>query len=131
MGSWQVSGRMDETQLSGFPVWSSEGGAIHLCIAGGSEPSLEEGSGNSEQTDEDEDLDAEAQAQPLNSKVSPPQALSVAPVAIPLWPILRPLSSQPLHTSGTCVSPLVPPHTHLGTSVPSVAAHPQHGLPPS
>ncbi|XP_027253334.1 melanophilin isoform X2 [Cricetulus griseus] len=35
---------------------------------GGSEPSLEEGSGNSEQTDEDEDLDAEAQAQPLNSK---------------------------------------------------------------
>lgn len=35
---------------------------------GGSEPSLEEGSGDSEQTDEDGDLDAEAQAQPLNTK---------------------------------------------------------------
>ncbi|XP_050018987.1 melanophilin isoform X2 [Alexandromys fortis] len=35
---------------------------------GGSEPSLEEGSGDSEQTDEDGDLDVEAQAQPLHTK---------------------------------------------------------------
>ncbi|KAH0509340.1 Melanophilin [Microtus ochrogaster] len=35
---------------------------------GGSDPSLEEGSGDSEQTDEDGDLDAEAQVQPLNTK---------------------------------------------------------------
>ncbi|MEJ1287772.1 melanophilin [Cricetulus griseus] len=44
------------------------GSATPATWPGGSEPSLEEGSGNSEQTDEDEDLDAEAQAQPLNSK---------------------------------------------------------------
>ncbi|XP_055473072.1 melanophilin isoform X2 [Psammomys obesus] len=35
---------------------------------GGSEPSLEEESGDSEQTDEDGDLDSEARAQPINSK---------------------------------------------------------------
>ncbi|CAO2625425.1 Mlph [Lemmus lemmus] len=35
---------------------------------GGSEPSLGEGSEDSEQTDEDGDLDEEAQAQPLNTK---------------------------------------------------------------
>lgn len=86
---------------------------MHLCIAGGSEPSLGEGSGDSEQTDEDGDLDVEAQAQPLNSKVSPPLALSLSPNPTPLLPVLMPLSSLiPPPSQPIAQGPAFLPYSH-------------------